>query len=180
LLQKYRRKAFPQAGNAGSEAAEQKPKRVLDAIPENPIHGAFREILEVLVAEPGYIPMVSETFSPADFEPEVCREIADKLWKCSEKLGEFSLSELLGTVEEPDLADIITHLYKEGSRKGNFAKTLEEAMRCIEQCRYENSAMQTAVKIDGKQSDEEADRQLQLLAEQLSKTVRRVPGALVE
>jgi DNA primase len=180
LLQKYRRRSFPQAASAEGESAEQNPRRILEAISENPVHGAFRVILEVLISEPGYISMVSETFSPADFEPAVCREIAEKLWQCSEKLGEFSLSELLGTVEAADLADIITQLYKEGSSKGNFPKTLEEAMRCITDSRTETAAVAMAVKLDGSQSDEEADRQLQLLAEQLSKTVRRVPGALVE
>ena len=178
LLQRYRRRTFASPETTGDQP--QQPKRQLSPIPETMVQGAYRQILEVLIVEPGYVSMVSETLAPAAFEPEVCREIAEKLWHCSEKLGEFSLSELLGTVEAPDLADIITQLYKEGARKGNYLKTLEEAMSCIQNSRKEDAAVRMAVKINEARSEEEADRQLQALAEQLHSTVRRVPGALAE
>jgi DNA primase len=175
MLQKYRRK-LP------NEGVQEPQKTVMEMMPvsETPAHSALKDILEVLICEPGYLSSVSERLSPEDFEPEVFRKIADHLWFCYNQLGEFTLSELIGVVEEPILADIITQLYKEGTRKGNFAQTLEDSMRCLNDYRHEAEATQIAASMNLSDSEDETDKQLQMLYEKLKSSVRRIPGALAE
>jgi hypothetical protein len=175
MLQKYRRK-LP------NEGGQEPQKTVTELMPvsETPAQSALKEILEVLICEPGYLSSVSEKLSPENFEPEVFRKIADHLWFCYNQLGEFTLSELIGVVEEPILADIITQLYKEGMRKKNFAQTLEDSMRCLNDYRHETEATKIAASMNLSDSEDEADKQLQLLYEKLKSSVRRIPGALAE
>jgi DNA primase len=176
LLQRYRRQR-PAFSASEPEVDE---NRYCMPILETPIQAALKEVLAVLVCEPGHIAAVSETLAPKDFEPEVFGMIAERLWRCFDHLGEFTLAELLGMVEESDLADIITQLYKEGTSKGNFDQTLEGAMSCIRDSQQEQETTQIAANMNGSLSEDESDRQLQDLAARLQGSVRRVPGALVE
>jgi hypothetical protein len=175
MLQKYRRK-LPNETNqeVRPTAAELMP------VSETPGQSALKEILEVLICEPGYLSSLADELSPEDFEPEVFKKIAGHLWFCYGQLGEFTLTELLGVVEEPILADIITQLYKEGSRKGNFAQTLEDSMRCLSDYRREAEAARIAASMSLSDSEDEADKQLQTLYENLRQSVRRIPGSLAE
>lgn len=175
MLQKYRRK-FPNTPGAERKATVTE----MVPVPETPAQSAFKEILEVLICEPGYLSGIEEKLRPEDFEPEIYRKIADHLWFCYKQLGEFSLSELLGVVEEPILTDIITQFYKEGLRKGNFAQNLEDAMRCLSDFHREAKAARIAASISSTKSADEADQQLQMLFENLKQSVRRIPGALME
>ncbi len=178
-LQRYRRRTGGYAREAKGGHAEAKGGEK-PWVSESPLHSAFRDVLQILVCEPGYISTVSELLKPEDFDPEVYQKVCRCLWQCHEHLGEFTVTELLGTVEEADLADIITQLYREGSSKGNFAKTLEDAMRCIEDYRREQEAARIAASLGQTQSEDEMDRQLQALTETLKHPVRRIPGALVD
>jgi DNA primase len=175
MLQKYRRKLPNQMSQElKPTAAEMMP------VPETPAQSALKEILEVLICEPGYLSSVAEELKPEEFEPEMFRKIADHLWFCYGQLGEFTLTELLGVVEEPVLADIITQLYKEGTRKGNFAQTLEDSMRCLSDYRRETEAARITASLSLSDSEDQADKQLQSLYENLKQSVRRIPGALAE
>ncbi len=175
-LQKYRRRPITPAANG----PKQPPAGNKATQGETPAHSAFRDLLGILICEPGYIAGIQEVIGPEDFDPESYRKIAEYLWKCHEHLGEFHLSELLGVVEEPELTDIITQLYKEGTGKGNFAQTLEDAMRCIEDYQREQEAAKIAASLSQPLTEEETDRQLQALYNNLQSSVRRSPGALVD
>jgi DNA primase len=177
-LQGYRRRSGIRA--AAAPAGETPAPRELPAAGRTVAQGAFRDLLEILICEPGYIAGVREVLTPDDFDPEVFRKIAGCLWRCHDELGEFTMTELVGAVEEADLADIITQLYRQGTRKGNFAKTLEDAMRCIEEHQREQEAARIAASLSQPLTEEETDRQLQALHENLRSSVRRVPGALVD
>jgi DNA primase len=174
-LQKYRRRPI-----TGARGPEQMPAREKAAPTHTPAHSAFRALLEILICEPGYIAGVQDVIGPKDFDPESYQKIAEYLWKCHEHLGEFHLAELLGVVEEPELTDIITQLYKEGTGKGNFAQTLEDAMRCIADNQREQEATKIAASLSQPLTEEESDRQLQALFNNLQSSVRRSPGALVD
>jgi hypothetical protein len=178
-LQRYRRKTSEYSRK--SEGKQENLKGgVKVPVSETPVQAAFKDLLEILICESGYISSVSEVLKPEDFDPETYRKIAASLWRCHEHLGEFRVAELLGTVEEAELADIITQLYKEGSRKGNFAVTLEDAMRCIQDYQREQEAARIAASLGQNLTEEETDRQLQALYENLQQPIRRNPGALVD
>ncbi|MFA5864667.1 MAG: DNA primase [Phycisphaerae bacterium] len=172
-LQKYRRRTYiPVDGQTTNK----------DVLPscETVLHGAFRDVLEIMICEPGYISSMKELLSLDEFAPEVYGKIARYLWQCHEQLGEFTLAELLGMVEEVELGDIITQLHREGSRKGNHAKTLEDAMKCIKDNQREQEAAKITASLGHELTEEETDRQLQALFENLQLPIRRIPGAMVD
>jgi len=103
--------------------------------PQSATEAAYRELLEVLLAEPGYVAAVKDLVKPAEFSPQPLDRIAGLVWKCFEELGEFTLAELLGYCPDAGLSDVITELQASGVRRGNFARTVEDAIRCIEQGR---------------------------------------------
>jgi len=178
MLQRYRRR--PVARAVGRTAETATPAASTAPSVESPAHVALRDVLEILVCEPGYIAGVQDLIKPDDFDTDAYRKIAAYLWRCHDQLGEFALAELLGVVEEADLADIITQLYREGTRKQNFAQTLEDAMRCIKEYQREQDAARISAGLNQAQPDEETDRQLQVLQERLQLPIRRIPGALVD
>ncbi len=175
-LQRYRRR-LPESTNTAQNNQAVRPTL---PVAETPSQSAFMQLLEILICEPGYIAHAAEKLNPDDFEPEIYRKIAEKLWLCHNQLGEFSFTELLGVVEDANLADIITQLYKQGRKKGNFDQNLEDAMRCIEDTQREQDAARNAAGMNQTLTEDEVDRQLQELYENLKVSVRRTPGALVE
>lgn len=148
--------------------------------PQTPAEAALKELLEVLVCEPGYIGGLTDVLRPADFENDTYRRVAECLWQAHSQLGEFTLAELISTVEEVALSDIITGLHREGSERGNFAETVEQALRCIEDYRREQEAGRIAAGMSNDLSDDEVDIQLQKLQKNLSGSVRRTPGVLID
>jgi DNA primase len=174
-LQKYRRRPVNHTPANGAKPAATGVTQAL-----SPVRSAFHDLLSILICEPGYLSGIQQSISPADFDSEVYRKIAGYLWKCHEHLGEFHLAELLGVVEEPELGDIITQLYKEGAGRGNFARTLEDALKCIEDYQHEQKAVKIAATLSQNMTEEETDRQLQALYENLQSPARRSPGALVD
>lgn len=131
-LRNYNRRAKPGITNEPSQKDE------LDSllIPNDPEEAAYRDILEVLLCEPGYISAIPEDIRPADFKPEYYRIIAEKLWQMYEGIGEdISLAELISLVEDEKIANLAIVLQREGQRKGNFYNTLMDAISSLQRCR---------------------------------------------
>lgn len=177
-LQKYRRRVPARSASTDGDGAQTDRFASL-SVPQNPAEAAYKELLEVLICEPGYIGSVDD-LNPADFEPQTCRRIAEYLWRAHEQLGEFSLQEFVATVEEVELADIITDLYHEGNRRGNFARTVQEAVDCIHEYRCEQEVSRIAASIGKAADEDEMDRQLRELQESLPLAMRRTAGALMD
>ena len=177
-MQKYRRRTSRVYQNMNSEMSKSAKK--FEIVTETLAQAAFRDILEVLICEPGYIGSLKDVVKPEDFEPVEFREIAAALWKSYELLGEeFQIQDILASVENPELADVIIKLQKEGERKGNFARTLEEAIQCLRDYKRAELAKEIEAKLKDKNiSEEQAEEQLQMLYEQLKSANRRIPGAL--
>ncbi len=170
-LKKYRRSNVSRRAGEGAAAAGM----IAMPIPQTPLQAAIKDILEVLVCEPGYITGVMEIISPEDCEPEIFTQIAVALWKSYERLGEsFEISELLASVEDTGLADVITQLYREGEAKGNFAQTIEGAVRCIQDYRRNQNVDKLEASLSQSLSEEEAEANLMKLYENLKNSGRRI------
>jgi DNA primase len=175
-LQKYRR-TIPKI----AQQQQNTPEKLSMPKPETHIQAAYYDILETLICEPAYISSISEKVSPQEFEPITFQTIAGLVWKCYEELGEFSLTELLALVEEPELADIIIQLHREGFNKQNFAQTIEDALRCLADSQREKEASEFTQRLGAVISDDEAERHLQEIYSRLQSTSpRRTPGAMVD
>ena len=178
-MQKYRRLSPGRYRLADNNNTKQEQENV-GIIPENLGQAAYKDILEVLICEPGYIASLQDILKPEEFEPDEFRQIAQALWESYDLLGEeMNLQDILAAVENPKLADIIIHLQKEGESKGNFAKTLEESVKCLQDYKRAEVAKQIEANLEKEGiSEEQMDEQLQMLYEQLKNTVRRIPGSL--
>jgi len=175
-LQRHRRRR-----SYGGTCGQEKGRAVRGMpVPSSAYEAAVRELLAVLICEPGYIGGIKDLVDPGRFEGEVYRRIGNHLWRAYSELGEFNLRELLSTVEEEDLGDIITELYDEGLSRSNFAETVEEAVRCIQHCRREQQASEIVASMGRELSDEEQDAKLEVLQQNLLVPVRRTPGALID
>ena len=176
-LQRFRRQA---AGRRTSNESGERSRSVVLPPPRNCGEAAYRELLEVLICEPGYVGQLPETVKPSDFEPEPFAKIAHCLWRAYEELGEVALRDVLSMVEEVELADMITELHRQGINRGNFAETVEGAVRCLEDYRREQQASDIAATLGGPLSEDEMDRQLQVLQKSLSGISRRTPSTWLD
>ncbi len=179
-MQKYRKISSRRYSVMREEKINDRVKKS-DMVPETLAQAAFKEILEILICEPGYIGSVKEILSPEEFEPDEFRQIAKALWESYNLLGEeFQLQDILASIENPELADMIIDLQKEGENKGNFARTLEESVKCLQDYKRAELAKKIEASLkDENISEKQTEEQLQMLYEQLKNTGRRIPGALL-
>ncbi len=173
-LQGFRR----QSGHSRQE--RQEPVQVGLPVPQNSAEAALKELAEVLVCEPGYVGEVRELVDPDAVEPPMLREVYRHLWRAWEEWGEFSLAELIATVEDVALSNVITELHRLGMDRGNFAATVEESLRCIEEWRRDQQASQLAAGLENELSEEEMDRRLAVLQKNMSVPFRRTAGPMVD
>ncbi len=173
-LKRFRRRVGPH-GREERKSLSEIP------LPESPVQSAYRDILEVLLCEPGYISMIRNEISPEEFAPESFRKIAKSLWMMCERLGdEFTLAELIGTIEEPEIADLITLLYREGERRGNFYKTLEDAISLLREQKRDKEIMNITQALKNSASSEEVDKYLQTLHSHLKRRTIKFPTEFIE
>ena len=173
-MQKYRRRTVRQYQARDTNKISSVP------VPETLGQAAFKDILEVLICEPGYISSIKDVLIPEEFEPEEFREIARALWESYESFGEeFQIRDIVSAIEDPAIADIVVQLQKEGENKGNFAQTLEEAVKCLQDYRRTELAKKIEASLmDENISEKQAEEQLQALYEQMKNTKRKIPGAI--
>ena len=113
-------------------------------------HGLYaaaqREVLEVLINEPGLFADHGAQISPELFDVPLLRQMADLLWDAL-RLGEsFSLSAVLAGTESVALAESLVELQTAGERKGNYASRLSDALEVLgrRQRRAQTTHVQTA------------------------------------
>jgi len=117
---------------------------------------AMREILEVLINEPGYFEGLGTHFDPSCFEDPDLRTVAQTLVRMAGEFGEFTVSELIAQMEEPRYARLITDLQEAGEARGNFGATIELSVRRLQE-------------LENEQLSKEAARRLQSGAAEMSK-----------
>lgn len=158
---------------AGSSPRAPSPSNVTDEVTEgfvlpvlkDPMAAATRELLEVVLNEPGYYALACEYFDPGRL-PEPLHAVAEAVRSMADELGEFSTTELLSRLEDVTLARCAVALQAAGERRGNFAAAVEGAITRIkrEHLRDESAVLRDLVNASGEPS-EERDLQTQALGE---------------
>jgi DNA primase len=96
---------------------------------------ARREILEVLMLEPGLYASVFERLRRDDFGDGPLREVADALIELLDAGRQPELAMLYRRVESTEAAALLTEIDAAGSAKGDRAKRLEDSLRQLHQQR---------------------------------------------
>jgi DNA primase len=98
---------------------------------------AMRELLEVLINDPGHHASVATEFDPRLLPDGDLREIATAVVELSRDQGGFTLPGLISRFESVGTASQIMELQLAGERKGNFAATVEGAAARLRELREE-------------------------------------------
>ncbi len=134
---------------------------------------AQREILEVLLNEPGLFENVTGRITAEAFDVPTLQEIAQVLFESLGRSEKAKLVELTGRLESTEAGAAIVELAQAGAEKGNFKERLEEALTVVAD-HMENvekgKMMQTL-------SDDDTES-LRKLSEVLPRTNRRNPGMM--
>jgi DNA primase len=134
---------------------------------------AQREILEVLLNEPGLFENVAGKITAEAFDVPTLQEIAQVVFESLGRYEKAKLVELTGRLESTEAGAAIVELAQAGAEKGNFKGRLEEALTVVAD-HMENiekgKMMQTL-------SDDDTES-LRKLSEVLPRTNRRNPGMM--
>jgi DNA primase len=111
------------------------PARHADQQPTGPAGAAMRELLEVLVNDPGHFASVASDFDPEVLPGGDLKDIAVTVAGLAQERNDFTLAELLSRFESVRTASLIMQLHAAGERKGNFAATAEGAAARLRELR---------------------------------------------
>jgi DNA primase len=92
---------------------------------------AQREVLEVLLNEPGLFHNCQDEISESLFSVPLLRQIAEVLLDALRSDDEVSLAALLARIESESLAQGLVALQAVGEEKGNYASRLADAMQVL-------------------------------------------------
>lgn len=126
---------------------------------------ALREILEVLLHEPGLYAGVADRIQAAYFASDAAlSEIAEVLFRCLREGLQPELTRLYGQIESPATAAILGELDAFGSQKGDPRQRLEDSIRTLEALRHKDVVDRLK---DSRREGDETDflRKTQLLAQ---------------
>ncbi len=99
---------------------------------------AQREVLEVLLNEPGLFEEHQRELSASRFDVPILRQVTGVLWDVLRSGDDFSLSTLLARTESLSLAEAIVELQAVGEQKGNYASRLNDAMEVLSRYRRDS------------------------------------------
>ncbi len=124
-------KRLRQAARTASYNTEGKQSQIIDYG-----HGFFaaaqREVLEVLLNEPGLFEIVKQKITPDIFDVPISRQIAELLFEMLNHNINTSLAEILAKVESVELGNCLVELSQTGEQKGNFQARLTGALDAFE------------------------------------------------
>ncbi len=96
---------------------------------------AKRDVLEVLLNEPGLFGEVAGRIGPDAFGGGVLREIAESVFRLCAGDGSPAVGEILAGVESVEAGSAVVELAEEGEKKGNYRQRLCDALDVIDGCR---------------------------------------------
>jgi DNA primase len=135
--------------------------------------GAQREILEVLINEPGLFGSVEGKITVDLFDVPILRQIAEAVFGSLGASEKASLAELTGRIESTEAGAAIIELAQAGAEKSNFKERLEQALTVIAE-HMENIEKS---RITGDLADDDTES-LRKIGEIVAKTNRRNPGMM--
>jgi DNA primase len=117
------------SGNTASDNDEDRSGRTPG--PTRAEQRAYREIVEVLLNAPAHYPAVAAVLDPARVEDPALSSIAREMRSILEACRPFRIDELIGRLESPGYARLITDLQLQGERRGGYRRTIEGAVTCL-------------------------------------------------
>ncbi|MEA3224367.1 MAG: DNA primase [Planctomycetota bacterium] len=116
-------------------------------------NGAFaaaqREVLEVLLNEPGLFKAVRQKITAEVFDVPILRQIAAILFEMLNLNGKAELREVLARTESVELGRSLMELAQAGQEKGNFESKLDGALDAIQQHQVEKEKREIGAVQDG-------------------------------
>ena len=134
---------------------------------------AQREILEVLLNEPGLFENVTGRITAEVFGVPTLQEIAQVVFESLGRSEKAKLVDLTGRLESTEAGAAIVELAQAGAEKGNFKERLEEALTVVAD-HMENIEKDKMMQTLGDDDTES----LRKLGEVLPRTNRRNPGMM--
>ena len=131
-------KRIDRAARAASYNAENRKVQRMD-LGSGLLAAAQREILEVLLNEPGLFETVGEKVAVEDFDVPVLRRTASILFEVMNTKAEVRLADILTRAESPQESSLIVQLAQSGEAKGNFESRLAGALDAIERHRAQTT-----------------------------------------
>jgi len=92
---------------------------------------AQREIIEVLLNEPGLYHNIGQNISQDVFDVPALAQIASILWDVIQSNEDFSLSRVLARAETVEIGERIVELQQVGEKKGNYHPRLMDALETL-------------------------------------------------
>lgn len=123
------------ARRAPAASAVAAPARKARRMPGGPAAAAMREMLEVLINDPGHYASVVAEFDPEVLPAGDLKEIAKTVAELARAKGGFELAELIARFESTRTASLIMELSAAGERKANFAATIDGAATRLRELR---------------------------------------------
>jgi len=157
----------------GDSFAVQNQKVVSTDLPDSLFARAQREILEVLLNEPGLFESVTGKVTVEDFDENTLREIARVVFDSLARSEKATLAQLLSRLESVQAGSAIVEMAQAGAEKGNFIERLEEALNVVAGHiqDIEKGRMKSTLSDDDTES-------LRKINEILPRTNRRNPGMM--
>jgi DNA primase len=103
---------------------------------------AQREILEVLLNEPGLFGIVQQNITPDIFDVTIFREIAEILFDLLSDKPTATLAEVLARAESTEAGSVVVQLAQTGEEKGNYKSRLAGALDAVKRAQGQREKSQ--------------------------------------
>lgn len=113
-------------------AREAESDKVTADLGEGLSAAAQREILEVLLNEPGLLLQMEGKITAELFDVPLLRQIADIIFEAVHRQGGLRLSDVLAQTESTVTSNVIVELARAGEQKGNFESRLHGAIEALQ------------------------------------------------
>jgi len=131
---------------------------------------ALRQIVEVLINEPGYYDAVRDVFDPQQISDPELAEVARNLRELCESGTAWELTDLLARLPDARFGRLVTDLEAAGQRRGQYERTLDGAAKHLQHTAVLRRTLQAVQQLRSagaapdKPTDTDLERQLRKLA----------------
>ena len=137
-LRRFQRAGFQQDAAAGTPVqATARPKADAE-------QAALREIVEVLLNEPAYYDVAREILRAEPIIDVDLAEVARQLLVLCESGRPWGLTDLLARLPDARFGGLVTDLQMAAQERGNFDRTLDGALSCLQHAAFLREASRTA------------------------------------
>jgi len=128
------------AGTAAPTESAPRPK-------DDPEQAALRQIVEVLLNEPGYYDLARDVLTGAQIGDPDLAEVARQLCVLCESGRPWDLTGLLARLPDARFGTLVTDLQAEGERRGQLDRTLDGALTCLQHTAFLRQTSRTVERL---------------------------------